>query len=183
MLSIQIGKANLIFLGAKYLTNPSRVLSRFLKKSAYEAADRADSNLFEWDGGKVSAKSMKKATVDSEEIEVTVHDFCRGVWSKGEEVVNQGVYEIEPGVLIPWRKIPGSTRIKVIDKPGRGIFIQDDEGGWIADRLGTTLGKREWKRLLDYLERKKTATAKKKISDTDLVEMIAWFEERTKQQY
>lgn len=64
-------------------------------------------------------------------------------------VMSLGPYE---GTSIPRRKVPASAPVSVVD---RGVVeVEDAEGGWIADRFGPVLGRREYIRAEAWLRAK-----------------------------
>jgi len=84
------------------------------------------------------------------QFQIRADDLVRALYGKGIDYVNRGFYE---GTKMRVRKVPAGAILEVKDK-GR-ITVTDRDGGWIADRItGGTLGRRELKRVVEYLAKK-----------------------------
>jgi GNAT superfamily N-acetyltransferase len=90
--------------------------------------------------------SRKSAGRRQISLRVTAKDLIRAVYGQDVAYANRGVY---PGTSTPLRKIRGDEVLRV-DGTSAGARVMDDDGGWIADRVGD-LGARQISRLLAFL--------------------------------
>ena len=80
-------------------------------------------------------------------LTITAEDLVRALWDKPIEYSNTGEYE---GTGIPWRKVPPDAEL-VLYYASAGGYLQDYDGGWIAERLGSTVGARDVRKILSFL--------------------------------
>lgn len=78
---------------------------------------------------------------------ISVRDFVRAVWGEGLDFVNRGAHDLGGGQYVPWRKVTGDELVTITGTT-TGARITDDDGGWIAGRLGDTVGARNIQALL-----------------------------------
>lgn len=85
-------------------------------------------------------------------IKTTASELAKAIWGgsswwSGFQTLNRGVYE---GTSIPWRKVPAEARL-VLHVARGGGRVEDFDGGWIADRFGPELGRRDVARAVKKL--------------------------------
>jgi hypothetical protein len=83
-------------------------------------------------------------------ITTSAEALTQALWGKGVEVLNPRV--VYPGTSIPMRKVPADAQVTVVTWRGGGL-VEDNQGGWIADRFGPELGAREVKRVQGSLKK------------------------------
>ena len=78
-------------------------------------------------------------------VTITAERLCRVLWDKPIGYVSLGFYE---GTTIPLRPVPADAVLEVCQGP-RGWYLTDDDGGWIADRFGPGLRRRDVNRITE----------------------------------